>query len=275
MDIICYIMTREILVTNDDSIYSDGLAHVIELFRIYGDITVVAPETPQSARSAALTMFDPLHLKHVRDIAPEGELGGVRIYSLDGTPVDCTKMGINMFVEEGRMPDLVISGINHGSNASAAVIYSGTLGAAAEGALYGIPSIGLSIDTHDDHPDFSVIDAYLDEILDQYFSVQPARDTYLNINFPDISPDQVRGITLARQGRGRWHKEFVRQTDPRGREAYWMVGEFLNLASAMDNDIDDHMLIREGYITIVPHTIDSTNYAELDRLRDLWDFDPR
>lgn len=268
-------MTREILVTNDDSIYADGLAHVIDLFRIYGDITVVAPETPQSARSAALTMFDPLHLKHIRDIAPEGELGGVRIYALDGTPVDCAKMGINMFVEEGRMPDLVVSGINHGSNASAAVIYSGTLGAAAEGALYGIPSIGLSIDTHDDHPDFSVVDAYLDEILDQYFSVQPARDTYLNINFPDISPDQVRGITLARQGRGRWHKEFVRQTDPRGREAYWMVGEFLNLASAMDNDIDDHMLIREGYITIVPHSIDSTNYAELDRLRDLWDFEPR
>jgi len=265
-------MTREILVTNDDSIKSAGIKHLVDIFRKYGDITVLAPKEPQSAKATSLTMDRPLHLQHISDLEPDGELGGVRIYSLDGTPVDCAKMGVNMFIEEGRMPDLVISGINHGSNASAAALYSGTLGATMETALYGIPSIGFSIDTHEENPDFAVVDAYVDEIMEQFFANPPAKDVYLNINFPDISPDQVRGIRLASQGRGRWHKEFVRQTDPRGREIYWMVGEFLNLASG-DDTMDDHIMMRDGYITIVPHKIDTTDYAELDRLTQLWDFD--
>ena len=268
-------MTREILAINDDSISASGLMHMVQLFRRYGDVTVVAPKDPQSAKAASLTMDRPLHLQHLRDIAPDGELGGVRIYSVDGTPCDCAKMGVNMFVEEGRMPDLVVSGINHGSNASAAALYSGTLGAAMEATLYGIPAIGLSIDTHDENPDFSGVDAYIDEILERFFENPPAKDVYLNVNFPDISPDQVRGITLASQGRGRWHKEFVRQTSPRGVEMYWMVGEFLNLASADPDAMDDHNLMHDGWITIVPHTIDTTDYAELDRLSQLWDFDPR
>ncbi|MBQ9583700.1 MAG: 5'/3'-nucleotidase SurE [Bacteroidales bacterium] len=268
-------MTREILLTNDDSIAASGLLHLVKLLRHYGDITVVAPREPNSARSAALTMDRPLHLDFVKGLEPDGGLGGVRIYTLDGTPCDCAKMGINMFVEEGRMPDMVVSGINHGSNASAAALYSGTLGATMEAALYGIPAIGFSIDTHDEHPDFAVVDEYIDDIMDQFFSNPPAKGIYLNVNFPDISPDQVRGITLACQGRGRWHKEFVRETDPRGREIYWMVGEFLNLASSDPDAMDDHTLMHDGYITIVPHTIDTTDYAELERLSQLWDFEAR
>ena len=265
-------MTREILLINDDSINAVGLMHLAGLFRRYGDVTVVAPKEPQSAKSASLTMDRPLHLKHLHNIEAEEDLGMVRVYTLDGTPCDCAKMGINMFIEEGRMPDLLISGINHGSNASAAAIYSGTLGATKEGALYGIPSLGFSIDTHEEFPDFSIIDYYLDEIMERFFECPPKTGVYLNINFPDISPEQVRGITLARQGRGRWHKEFVREIDPRGREIYWMVGEFLNLAGGADIT-DDHMLIRDGYITIVPHTVDTTDYAELERLSQRWDFD--
>ena len=264
-------MYSQILVINDDSINAKGLTHLVFLFRHWGDVTVVAPKEPQSAKSASLTMEWPLHLHLLQEMEPDGDLGGVRIYCLDGTPCDCAKMGINMFIEEGRMPDLVVSGINHGSNASAAALYSGTLGACMEAALYGLPAVGFSIDTHDPHPDFSVVDAYIDEIMDQVFENPPKAGTYLNINFPDISPEQVRGIRMARQGRGRWHKEFVKETDPRGRELYWMVGEFLNLASG--DDCDDHILVREGYITIVPHTIDTTDYAELERLSAAWDFD--
>ncbi|MBQ1167981.1 MAG: 5'/3'-nucleotidase SurE [Bacteroidales bacterium] len=266
-------MTREILAINDDSILASGLMHLVTLFRRYGDITVLAPRAPQSAKSSSLTMETPLHLNHLQDLAPDGELGGVRCYSLDGTPCDCAKMGINMFIEEGRMPDLVISGINHGSNASAAALYSGTLGAVMEAALYGIPAIGLSIDTHDPHPDFSVVDAYFGEIMERFFENPPKPGTYINVNFPDLPPDKVRGIRMARQGRGRWHKEFVKETDPRGREIYWMVGEFLNLASGDDDIADDHILLREGYITIAPHTVDTTSYSELDRLSGLWDFE--
>ena len=266
-------MTREILVINDDSINAEGIRHLTCLLRKWGDLTVLAPRDPQSAKGASLTMDRPLHLNHIRDIAPEGGLGGVRVYSLDGTPVDCAKMGVNMFVEEGRMPDLVVSGINHGSNASAAALYSGTLGATLEAALYGIMAIGLSIDTHDDNPDFSVVDAYIDGIMEQILANPPAAGTYLNINFPDISAGQVRGIRLTSQGRGRWHKEFVRQTDPRGRDIYWMVGEFLNLSDGSDDALDDHILMREGYITITPHKIDTTDYGELDRLSQLWELD--
>ena len=266
-------MTREILAINDDSINALGLMHLVNLFRRYGDITVVAPKEPQSAKAASLTMDRPLHLAHLRDVEPEGDLGGVRIYSLDGTPCDCAKMGINMFIEEGRMPDLVISGINHGSNASAAAIYSGTLGATKEAAMYGIPAIGFSIDTHEENPDFSIIDHYLDDIMDRFFDVPPRIGTYLNINFPDIAPEQVRGIRMACQGRGRWHKEFVREIDPRGREIYWMVGEFMNLASGGEELYDDHILMRDGFITIVPHTVDTTDYPEMERLERLWDFE--
>lgn len=273
MIINCYIMTREILAINDDSINAEGLMHLVNLFRRYGDVTVVAPKDPQSAKSSSLTMDRPLHLKHIEDIEPDGELGGVRIYTLDGTPCDCAKMGVNMFIDEGRMPDLVISGINHGSNASAAALYSGTLGATMEAALYQIPAIGFSIDTHDEHPDFSVVDAFVDEIMDRFFDCPPKTGTYLNINFPDIAPEQVRGITFARQGRGRWQKEFVREINPRGFEHYWMVGEFQNLAGGGYDCEDDHVLMRDGYITIVPHTIDTTDYSELERLRQLWDFE--
>ena len=268
-------MTREILVINDDSITAEGLVHVVDKLRRYGDITVVAPKACNSARSSALTMDMPMHLEHVRELEPDGDMGGIRVYTLDGTPVDCAKMGLNMFVEEGRMPDMLVSGINHGSNASAAVLYSGTLGAAMEGALYGILSIGLSLDTHDPHPDFSVVDEYLDEIFAQIFKNPPAKGTYLNINFPDIAPEQVRGIALASQGRGRWHKELVKADDPRGREIYWMVGEFLNLAPVGEDVIDDHVLLHDGYITIVPHTIDTTDYSELERLSQEWDFETR
>ena len=142
-----------------------------------------------------------------------------------------------------------------------------------EAALYGIPAIGLSIDTHDPHPDFSVVDAYFGEIMERFFENPPKPGTYINVNFPDLPPDKVRGIRMARQGRGRWHKEFVKETDPRGREIYWMVGEFLNLASGDDDIADDHILLREGYITIAPHTVDTTSYSELERLSGLWDFE--
>ncbi len=266
-------MTREILLMNDDSVNAAGIRHLAQIFRRYGDVTVVAPKDPQSAKSAALTMDRPLTLRQLEVTPASGELGEVRVYSFDGTPADCAKMGVNMFIEEGRMPDLAISGINHGSNASVAALYSGTLGAITETTLYGIPSIGFSLDCHDDNPDFAVVDAYVDEIMERFFACPPAKEVYLNINFPDIAPEQVRGIRLASQGRGRWHKEFVKGSNPRGGEIYWMVGEFLNLAPSGDDVTDDHVLMKDGYITISPRKVDPTDYDELERLSGLWDFE--
>ncbi len=266
-------MMREILLMNDDGVNAAGIGHLAQIFRRYGDVTAVAPKDPQSAKSAALTMDRPLTLKQLETIHASGNLGELRVYSFDGTPADCAKMGVNMFVDEGRMPDLAVSGINHGSNASVAALYSGTLGAIAETTLYGIPSIGFSLDCHDENPDFAVVDAYVDDIMERFFAFPPSKDVYLNINFPDIAPEQVRGIRIASQGRGRWHKEFVKERTPRGSEIYWMVGEFLNLAPGGDDSTDDHILNKEGYITIAPRKVDSTDYAELERLSSLWDFE--
>ena len=264
-------MTRDILITNDDSISAKGIHCLAEIFRKYGDVTVVAPKFNQSAMGMALTMDRPLHLEHIEDIEPTDELGGVRYYTLDGTPTDCAKLGINMFIDEGRMPDIVVSGINHGSNASAAEAYSGTLGAAKEAAIYGIPSAGFSICTHDPDPDFSIVEEYAGEIMANFFDEPPVNGVFLNINFPDISPEDCRGIKMACRGRGRWIKEFERQNDPRGREQIWMVGEFINMASG-DDVLDDHILNGDNYITIVPHKVDTTDYDELERLSKLWGY---
>ena len=264
-------MTRDILITNDDSISARGIHCLAGIFRRFGDVTVVAPKFQQSAKAMALTMDRPLHLECIEETEPSDELGGVRCYTLDGTPTDCAKLGINMFIEEGRMPDILVSGINHGSNASAAEAYSGTLGAVKEAAIYGIPAVGFSICTHDPDPDFSIVEEFAGEIMANFFEEPPAEGIYLNINFPDISPDECRGIRMASRGRGRWIKEFVRQTDPRGRELIWMVGEFLNMAPGGEVT-DDHILNGENYITIVPHKVDNTDYAELERLSSLWGY---
>ncbi|MCF0173493.1 MAG: 5'/3'-nucleotidase SurE [Bacteroidales bacterium] len=263
-------MTKEILITNDDSISAEGIKVLVKLMRRYGDVTVISPRNPQSAKGTSLTMETPLHLTHLQDL-PSGEgLGSVRVFTLDGTPTDCTKMGMNLFIDEGRMPDFLASGINHGSNASAAVLYSGTVGAAIEAAIYGIPSIAFSIATHDANPDFSIVEDNFDAIMERFLKFPPRKNTYLNVNFPDRPAEECRGIRFATQGRGRWIKEFAKETNPRGAEVYWMVGEFLNLADG-DDCTDDHLLNNDGIISIVPHHIDTTDYAEYERLARLWD----
>ena len=139
---------KEILVVNDDGFRAKGLQVLTQMLREFGNVTVVAPYEAQSGKSASLTLDRPLVIDKIVNEPATEELGSLRIYTLTGTPVDCAKMGINGFKLEGHMPDLLVSGINHGSNASSASLYSGTLGAATEGTLYGIPSIGLSINTH-------------------------------------------------------------------------------------------------------------------------------
>ena len=150
--------TREILITNDDGIVADGIHVLASIMRRYGNVTVVAPLHAQSGKSAALSLDTKLYLKQIKNEP------GYREYTFNGTPVDCIKIGINECWPEGRLPDLVVSGINHGANCSVASLYSGTLGACIEGTVYGIPSIGFSICTHAEHPDFSPITEYADTI---------------------------------------------------------------------------------------------------------------
>ena len=263
-------MTREILLTNDDSYSAKGLIVIAQFLRRWGNVLSVSPKYPQSARSMALTMDEPLYITRYSYQEKEEGLGSLSSFYMNGTPADCAKMMANMCVERAIKPDLFVSGINHGSNASAASLYSGTLGASKEGSLYGIPSIGLSLDSHDDDADFSAVLHFLPSILEQMFEIPPVHQTYLNVNFPDLPTDRIKGIRFAHQGNGRWEKEFQRSRDGHGRDFYWMVGQFVDYELKTTASEADHILLEEGYITIVPHKLDTTNYNEKERLSRLW-----
>ena len=260
---------REILITNDDSVNSKGIKELATIARAFGNVTIIAPKEPQSGMSTALTLEKPLRLQ---EIAKED---GVTIYYCTGTPTDCVKMAMNTIFKD-KKPDLLLSGINHGSNASIASLYSGTLGAATEGTLYDIPSIGISIDNHHSDADFSAVKHFLPQIIVQYLEKPVSKGCYLNINFPSLPINEIKGIKLAKQGAGRWVKEFEERVDPRGRNYYWMAGHFEDLETTPltdDNSLyGDHRVVDGGYISIVPHNIDNTDYAEIERLNSCWNF---
>jgi len=250
-----------ILITNDDGVKSKGISALTEMMKEYGNITVVAPFEAMSGMSAALTIGKPLRLTELKSEK------GLKIYACSGTPADCVKMAMNqLFINEP--PDLLVSGINHGSNASIASLYSGTLGAAAEGTVYGIPSIGFSHYSHHRDIDFAASLHFGKIIVDSYLKNPPKQGIYLNVNFPDCNKESIRGIKFCHQGKGQWIKEFEERTDPYGFHYYWMTGEFFNLEP--QNRESDHNLVKEGYISIVPHQIDSTDYSEVERLSKLW-----
>lgn len=252
----------DILITNDDSINAKGINFLAKMMMQYGNVTVVGPSEPQSGKSAALSLATPQYLKKVH------EEDGLRIYSFEGTPVDCIKLAMNVFFKE-RRPDLIMSGINHGPNFSVASLYSGTLGACIEGTLYEVPSIGFSVNTHSDDPNFSGVEHYGKIILDKFFQEPHSKETYLNINFPNLPAEEIKGIKMARRGLGRWIKEYEIHPDDKGGEYYFMKGEFENLET--NPELGDHTLNVIGrYVTIVPHKIDTTDYQEIERLNRVW-----
>ena len=262
----------EILVTNDDGFDAPGINALALMLREFGNVTVVAPLTAQSGMSASFTMVRPLRLNLLDREEARGGLGSIRRYSLDGTPVDCAKMGINICLDEGFKPDFVASGINHGSNASSASIYSGTLGAAREGTLYGIPSAGFSIDSHDTSADLSAVINHSRTLVRDILRDDLTEGTFLNINFPPLPEEKIKGTRMTVQGRGRWEKEFRRRTDPRGRDYYWIVGEFVDLEDGT-SPAADHNLLSDGWITVTPMKVDETDEAERLRLAKLWNLE--
>lgn len=253
--------TLEILITNDDGVQAKGIHTLARLMSRYGNVTVVAPRFGQSGKGTALTMDQPLHFQEV------GLEDNVRYYWVDGSPVDCVKMAIFELFSD-RFPDLLVSGVNHGSNASAASVYSGTLGACQEGALYEIPSIGFSINSHSPNVDLSAVEHYLPQIMERLliaredgYAIDIRPGTYLNINFPKLPVAEIQGIRFARQGKGQWVQEFDKRNDPHGRPYYWMSGLFKNLDE--DRTSADHLLVDDAWISIVPHRVDNTDYEAL------------
>ena len=253
---------RRFLLTNDDGIEAKGLAALVQMMRPFGEIIVVAPKDPQSGMSGAVSIGQTLRLY------PHSQEEGVRRYVCTGTPVDCVKIAMNQFFSD-ESPYALVSGINHGSNASAAVLYSGTLGAAAEGALYGIPSIGFSLTTlHNPDADFSASIHYGRLIMESFLQNLPVAGCYINVNIPELPIEQIKGIRLCRQGRGAWIKEYEQRTDPYGHPYYWLTGEYRN-DEPLAPDADQNVLATQC-ISIVPHQVDTTCYPELERLRETW-----
>ncbi len=252
---------RKILITNDDGVKSKGISHLVEMMLPYGELTVVAPFEAQSGMSVALTIGKPLRLTELKSG------NGLKVYACSGTPADCVKIAMNQLFPD-ELPDFLVSGINHGSNASIASLYSGTLGAAIEGTIYGIPSIGLSLCSHKQDADFSGVTHFGKIIIDNFIEHPVGPDAYLNVNFPDLKPEEIKGIKFAKQGRGKWIKEFEQREDPYGFKYYWMTGEFLNLEP--DNEKSDNNVVESGYVSVVAHKIDNTDYDEVKRLKSLW-----
>lgn len=272
-----------ILVTNDDGFGFGGLDALINVLRPLGDLTVIAPKSAQSGMSMAVTMgYKPIAVHHIKT------LPGEDWWYLDGTPASCIKFGIDNVLYPER-PDLVVSGVNHGNNAATAAVYSGTIGAAMEGAVNGIPSIAVSLDDFRPDADFSAVESMLPGILAKLLPSYSKRfGAFYNINFPALSAEQIKGIRVTRMGMAHWEKEYMpydtgflasrNHTPTAADDAYVasklpeedlvvMGGEFVsNPGNAPDAD---HLLLREGYITITPHNFNNTDTAEMERLCDI------
>lgn len=249
---------RLILVTNDDGVRARGLEAAIAVARGFGHTVVVAPEETQSGMSQAITMYKPLFLRRVR------EEEGLEVYAFSGTPVDCVKMAFDYLLRD-RQVDLVISGINHGSNSAVNVLYSGTMGAAIEGSFYGCPSVGLSLTDHSADADFEAAVLWGRRIVGELLTHPAQRPLCLNVNVPVGRPEEIRGMRLCRQNRGFWREEFYRHEDPHGREYFWLTGDFIN--SEPEAEDTDEWALAHGCVSVVPVQVDLTDYRQLDALR--------
>ena len=250
-----------ILVANDDGIRAIGIQKLVRALSQKANIFVCAPEGQRSASGHGITVSQPITVEEMKVECAEIAFG------ISGTPADCIKMAMNTVFSRDNKPDILVSGINHGSNASIASLYSGTLGAAAEATVYGVPSIGLSINTHNPNADFSPVEYYLETIISKFIQYPPCEGVYLNVNFPNMPAEEIKGIRFASQGKGMWINEYERRIDPHGKPYYWMAGEFLDTETSR---YGDHHVVQNGYISIVPHKVDTTDYNEMERMSRDW-----
>ena len=245
-----------ILISNDDGFRAAGIQELAEAMLPYGDVTIVAPDGPRSGFSGAITTTQPLRLKH------RHTTGSLEVYSCEGTPVDCVKLALNTIFADTR-PDLVLSGINHGSNEGICVSYSGTLGAAREGCIYGIPSLAVSLDDTAWHPDFTDSIDYTKKVVELMLQTKLPHQTMLSLNVPK---DKPKGMKICPMTVGRFVEEFVNSQDGRGKEIHWMTGYQIPTDEA---DRGDWHYLREGWATLTPLQLDTTNHSYISELRSL------
>jgi len=246
-----------ILVTNDDGIVAPGIKALVDVARKIGDPIVVAPDSPQSGQGHAITITEPIRLRKV------DAFDGIEAYECSGTPVDCVKLAKNVLLKNETI-DLCVSGINHGSNASINIIYSGTMSAAMEASLEGIRSIGFSLLDYSFEADFTAAKFYAEKIMRHMLEYKADPQLLLNVNIPKLNLDEIKGVRVCEQGRGVWQEEFQESTDPRGEKYYWLTGRFNSETRSENSDL--HAL-SEAYVSIVPSQFDLTNYKVLNSIK--------
>lgn len=250
-----------ILITNDDGITAPGIKNLVQAAKkVSKRLVVVAPDSPQSGMGHAITMNAMLRLNSM-------QVEGVKAYSCSGTPVDCVKIATSKVLKE--KPALILSGINHGSNSSINVIYSGTMSAAVEGAIEGIPSIGFSLCNSSIDADFTPIHAFVEKIIRFVLRQEPSKFSCLNVNFPAVSTEFIQGIKVCRQAKALWEEEFEERTDPHGNAYYWLTGKFVNQEA--DQEDTDEWALSHQYISVVPVQFDFTEHPVIPSLKALED----
>ncbi len=250
-----------ILVSNDDGISSRGIRILVELMTEMGEVIVVAPDSPQSGMGHAITVGNTLRLDKT-DI-----FGSVPAYKCSGTPADCVKLAKHHLLKNGK-PDLVVSGINHGSNTSISILYSGTMSAAIEGAIEGLPAVGFSLCDYSSEADFSHVGEFIQKIAAEILNKGLPRGVALNVNIPPKRNEKVKGMKVCRQARAKWEEQFEVRRDPTGRKYFWMAGNFVNFDKGEDND---EWAIANNYVSIVPCQYDLTAHHAISILNDEWD----
>ncbi len=250
----------KILVTNDDGITSRGIALLVRVAAEFGDVTVLAPDSPQSAMGHAITIAKPLRLTPVT-------LFSHPAYECSGTPADCVKLAKH-FVFKDQKPDLVLSGMNHGHNGSISILYSGTMSAAIEAAIENIPAIGFSLCDYDPTAYLEHVVPYMRSVIAQALERGLSPHLALNVNFPAYDPDQpLKGLKICRQAQASWEEKFDERKDPHGRSYFWMAGDFVNHDQGSETD---EWALTNGYVSVVPCQYDLTAYHALRELDSEW-----
>ncbi len=249
-----------ILVTNDDGITAPGIAATVEVMKKLGKVVVVAPDSPQSGMGHAITINKPLRLDKNHQFGDE-----VESYQCSGTPADCVKLAVDKVLH--RKPDLLVSGVNHGSNSSINVIYSGTMSAAVEGAIEGITAIGFSLLDYSWDADFTASKDVMHKVASNVIEHGLPDDTLLNVNIPKGSQEDLKGIKICRQARAKWVEEFDQREDPYGRNYFWLTGKFNNMDKGEDTD---EWALANNYVSVVPVQFDLTAHHAIGTLNS-WD----
>jgi 5'-nucleotidase len=245
-----------ILISNDDGITAPGIRVLVECMKTLGQVVVVAPDSPQSGMGHAITINESLRLEKSDYFGDE-----VLAYQCSGTPADCVKLALDKVLD--RRPDLLVSGINHGSNSSVNVIYSGTMSAAMEGAIDGLQAIGFSLCDYNVDADFSVAAEVVTKVASKVLEKKLPTDCLLNVNIPKVSKADLKGIKVCRQAKAKWVEEFDERIDPYGRKYFWLTGKFVD----MDNGEDtDEWALKNGYASVVPVQFDLTAHHAIGTL---------